>query len=298
MRIVRELIDIRQEFPHPVLTIGNFDGVHVGHQTLFRQVIHRARAVNGTSAVLTFHPHPLKLFYPAQAPLLITTLEEKLDILKELGIRMVLCLDFTPEFARMDRREFVEEVLWGKIGVRELFVGRDFAFGRHRQGDIPYLLKRGAELGFEVHTVREVEVDGVLVSSSLIRRLIREGEVEQAARLLGRPYSLSGEVQEIGSSGEVSGRLTLQFRPQKELLPSPGFYAVKATSEEGPPTAATCLSICQVPSESESPIQLQLPSHLSQHGGKKVLRLAFLQRLCRAEECPPPLVEVKVSSQE
>ncbi|MFQ5904656.1 MAG: bifunctional riboflavin kinase/FMN adenylyltransferase [Candidatus Binatia bacterium] len=297
MRIVHELINIGKEVPRPVLTIGNFDGVHLGHQAIFQQVIQWAQTTNGTSIVLTFHPHPMKFFRPSQPPLLITTLEEKMCLLEKLGIQLVLSLNFTPELARMDPEEFVGEVLWEKIRLRDLVVGHDFAFGRHRQGNIPYLQKRGAELGFDVHTVDQIEIEGTIVSSSLVRRLIQEGEVERAARFLGRPYSLGGEIQDIDKPYEGNGPLTLGFRPQKELLPSPGFYVVKATGEGQLAPDITCIGICRVLVGPEISLRLHFSNDLSQLEGRKALRLAFLQRLCRSEECYTLLFNAKCKTQ-
>jgi riboflavin kinase/FMN adenylyltransferase len=289
MRIVRKLTDICEEIPHPVLTIGNFDGIHLGHQSIFRWIIEKARAMNGTSGVFTFHPHPLKLLCPSRAPLLITTIEEKVELLEKLGIQMLICLNFTPELARLNRKEFVEEVLWNKIGLRDLVVGHDFAFGRHRQGNIPYLRERGAELGFKVHTMKQVEINGTIVSSSLIRQLILEGNVERVAQLLGHPYSLGGEIQSIDKPHGKNEQFTLGFRPQKKLLPPSGFYTVKVTGGRQSVVENSC---CRVLWEPGSPLHLyfsDLPPYL---GEGKVLRLIFLQKL-RQEEYYTPLLNAK-----
>lgn len=192
MRILRGLTDFTAEIPRPILTIGNFDGVHLGHRAIFQQIIQRAQAIGGTSVMLTFDPHPLKVLRPAQAPLLITTFEEKMRLLDELGLQMAISLPFTAELSTLSPQQFVEEILLKKIGIRELYVGHDFAFGRGRKGTIACLREMGVQRGFAVRTVEPVFLEDQVVSSSLIRRLIRQGEVQQAAHLLGRPYSLEG----------------------------------------------------------------------------------------------------------
>lgn len=197
MKILRGLAHLKEEIPHPILTIGNFDGVHLGHRAIFQQVIQRAQAIGGTSVVLTFEPHPLRVLRPDQAPPVITTLEEKMRLLDALGIQVAIHLPFTPELSAMSAQQFVEEILWQRIGIRELYVGYDFGFGRGRTGTIASLREMGTHLGFEVKKVGPVFIDDQVVSSSLIRRLIQQGEVQRATFLLGRPYALTGTLKPI-----------------------------------------------------------------------------------------------------
>jgi riboflavin kinase/FMN adenylyltransferase len=186
MRIVRGLKNLTERLRSPVLTLGNFDGVHLGHQAIFRTVVERAREIGGTSVAFTFEPHPLKVLAPDRSPRLLNTFHGKMKLLAAAGIDVVVCADFTRAFADQNPEDFVRTVLHEKIGVREVYVGYDYAFGRSREGSIASLVKIGQACGFTVGMVEAVQVNGVVVSSSVVRDLITGGKVEEAAKLLGR----------------------------------------------------------------------------------------------------------------
>jgi riboflavin kinase/FMN adenylyltransferase len=211
-----------------VLTIGAFDGVHRGHQALISDVVSRARATSRLSGVLTFHPHPAVVLAAKPAPDYLTTPGEKIALLEGLGLDLTALLTFDSRTASMPAREFVKMVCW-HLRLRELWVGADFALGRDRQGDVAYLRQLGRELGYEVHAVEPLILDGQIVSSSRIRGLLRGGEVGLAARLLGRYPSLSGEVVEGARRGHSLGFPTanLEVRPER-AVPADGVYAVFA----------------------------------------------------------------------
>jgi riboflavin kinase/FMN adenylyltransferase len=211
-----------------VLTIGAFDGVHRGHRALISDVVARARATGRLSGVLTFHPHPVVVLAPQRAPEYLTTLGEKMALLEGLGLDLAAILTFDRQMANTPAREFVKMISW-RLRLRELWVGADFALGRYRQGDVAYLQQLGRELGYEVHVVEPLIMDGRTVSSSRIRALLKDGEVEEASYLLGRYHSLSGEVVEGARRGHSLGFPTanLEVRPER-AVPANGVYAVFA----------------------------------------------------------------------
>jgi riboflavin kinase/FMN adenylyltransferase len=215
--------------PHPprraVLTIGNFDGLHVGHRQILRTVTERANALGGESVVYTFDPHPRKVLQPDRAPSMLTTTEQKLELLEAAGIAIVVLEPFTPAFATTTPDTFVRENLHARIAPLEVYVGYDFHYGRDRAGSMRLLTELGPRLGFAVTIIPEVTVDGADVSSSRIRELVAVGEVEQAARLLGRPFALRGAVVAGDRRGRTIGFPTLNLAAENEVLPALGVYA-------------------------------------------------------------------------
>ena len=220
--------DLPQNFRHCVATIGNFDGVHLGHQALFREAVRRAREKGGEAVAITFEPHPLKVLRPEIPLKLICTPEQKIKLIEEAGLDYLLLLEFTPELASLEAEDFVEEILVRGLGVKELIVGYDYRFGRKRRGDTELLKILGQRFGFEVVVIPPQKVNGLIVSSTLIRELITEGEVELAAKLLGRYYRLCGEViPGHGRGRRLLGFPTANLKLSKEkLLPRTGVYAV------------------------------------------------------------------------
>jgi riboflavin kinase / FMN adenylyltransferase len=228
MRIIRELHDSAEKFPNPVLTLGNFDGVHLGHRALFRKIVERARALNGTSVVFTFEPHPLKVLAPESSPRLLNTFDAKMKLFNEAGINIAICTDFTRRFAEQDPEEFVRSVLYKQIGVKEVYVGYNYAFGKDRGGSIESLKRIGHDCGFFVGVVEAVVVDNMVASSSVARDLIVNGRVEEAAKLLGRWYSIEGSVIHGANRGHSLGFPTANLKTLNELIPPYGVYAVLA----------------------------------------------------------------------
>ncbi|MBI4595798.1 MAG: bifunctional riboflavin kinase/FAD synthetase [Candidatus Tectomicrobia bacterium] len=228
MEIVREVEKVSDKYPNVVLTIGNFDGLHLGHQVLINRVIKRAIELSGTSALITFEPHPLKVLAPEKCPLFLNTFQEKVQMLEIMGLNLLICLDFTTEFAHITSRDFVEEVLVSKLKTKEVFVGHDFRFGQGREGTVDFFKKLGEELGFRAIEVQAIKVDNFTVSSTTLRTLVSQGEVEKAAKLLGRPYSIAGKVVSGEARGRKLGFPTANIQPVHELIPSNGVYAVRA----------------------------------------------------------------------
>ncbi len=208
-----------------VVTIGNFDGVHLGHRAIMDVVTGRARALDGEAAVYTFDPHPRRVLAPDRPLGLLTTLEQKLELLEDLGVDLVVVEPFTREFAATPADVFVREILHRRFRPREVYVGYDFHFGRDREGSMRTLTELGPRLGFAVTIVPEVTVEGEDVNSTRIRRLLAEGRVEVAARLLGRPYAIRGRVARGDRRGRELGFPTLNLDPESEVLPRAGVYA-------------------------------------------------------------------------
>jgi riboflavin kinase/FMN adenylyltransferase len=229
MRIVRGVKNYSERLPNPVLTLGNFDGVHLGHQAIFKKVVDRAVEIGGTSVAFTFEPHPLKVLAPERSPKLLNTFHGKMELFEAAGIEVVICANFTRGFADQNPEDFARDVLHKKIGVREVYVGYDYAFGKGREGSIESLKEMGKTYGFEVGVVDAVQVDGTVVSSSIIRDLISAGRVSEAVPFLGRRYSIQGEVVHGSHRGHSLGFPTANLRIFNELLPAYGVYAVLAT---------------------------------------------------------------------
>ncbi len=216
-----------------VITVGNFDGVHRGHEALIRRVVRRARELGVEAVVYTFHPHPLRVLNPAYCPPLLTSFEERLARIGELGVDLLVWARFDREYAAQEPREFVTRTLVRALAVKEIWVGPDFGFGRERRGSIGLLRKVGSQVGFWVEVLPECRLDGEVVSSTRIRRAVTEADFETAARLLGRPFSVHGPVIHGAARGRRLGFPTANVLPREECLPPPGVYAAWAQAPQG-----------------------------------------------------------------
>ncbi|MDT8367743.1 MAG: bifunctional riboflavin kinase/FAD synthetase [Longimicrobiales bacterium] len=213
-----------------VVTVGSFDGVHRGHGSVLAEVRRRAQAADLRSVLVTFDPHPLRILRPEDAPPLLTTPIEKKEILAESGLDYAVFLRFTRALSRYAPERFVEEILHGGLGAEELVIGYDHGFGRDRSGDVETLRRAGDRLGFAVDVVGPIEADGEAISSTRIREALSRGDVEAAARGLGRPYSVRGVVVRGDGRGRRMGFPTANLTGlgADKLLPAPGVYAVRA----------------------------------------------------------------------
>jgi len=225
LQIIRGLRNLSTKPPGVVVTIGNFDGVHLGHQAIFKRVIERAGQIAGTSVVYTFDPHPLKILAPEQSVSLICAFKKKMELIAAYGIDMTVCADFTRQFARMHPRDFAKKLMTG-LGMDTVVVGHDYSFGHGKTGTIDYLKKMGEELGFKVEVIGAVEVDKVRVSSSIIRDLIDGGDINKGNRLLNRCYSIAGKVVSGYKRGKAIGFPTANLDTPYEVIPAVGVYAV------------------------------------------------------------------------
>ncbi|MCP9439611.1 MAG: bifunctional riboflavin kinase/FAD synthetase [Nitrospira sp.] len=212
--------------PYPVVTIGNFDGHHVGHRALLQAVIETARKVGGTALVLTFDPHPVRILAPHANLRFLTGPEEKLEFFRTAGVDEVVFVEFTRSFAALPPEAFAEQVLVQGLRTKELFVGRHFVFGHNRAGTVEDLAALGARHGFLVHPMDPVLAGGVIVSSTRIRQLIQAGSVDQATPLLGRRYTIAGTVAHGAQRGYEVGWRTANLRPPADrVMPPDGVYA-------------------------------------------------------------------------
>src|SRR5687768_12385086 len=220
-----------------VLTVGTFDGVHRGHRDVIEKLVKRSRSRGLPGVLVTFEPHPIDIVNPSAAPLLLTTREEKLEVLAESGIDYLAVLPFTASLAAFSAEEFVETVLRRRFRFEELLIGYDHGFGRQRAGNVNVLRELGEKDGFKVEVVDAVAAaDGHSVSSTSIRRAIAGGDLERACAGLGRPYSVSGRVIQGSQRGRSLGFPTLNLgaAPPRKLLPPEGVYAVRAQTPRGP----------------------------------------------------------------
>lgn len=228
MKLFRSLNEIAEKPVNPYITIGNFDGVHLGHQILFSEVVGKAYRHKGTSIAITFDPHPLQVVRPEIGLKLISTFEQKIELVQLADIDILIVLPFTLELAATTADTFIDELL-AKIGITELVVGYDYAFGKGRQGNIPFLKEKGRRNGFAVSVVEAYHVDDMLASSSKVRELAAEGRMRDVRKLLGRYYQIRGEVK-MGKQrgGSLIGFPTanLHIAPE-DLCPKHGVYVTQ-----------------------------------------------------------------------
>jgi riboflavin kinase/FMN adenylyltransferase len=220
-----------------VITVGTFDGVHLGHRDVVERLVARSRSLKIPSVLVTFEPHPLEIVNPAAAPLLLTSHDEKLEVLAETGIDYMAVLPFTADLATYSAEAFVELILRRCFRLRELLIGYDHGFGRQRAGNVDVLRTLGERDGFRVEVVDPVSTpDGHSVSSTSIRRAVAGGDLQRAAAALGRLYSVSGRVIPGAQRGRNIGFPTLNLGPPlpRKLLPPEGVYAVRVQTSAGP----------------------------------------------------------------
>jgi len=224
MKIIRGIPGIKLGLTQPVVTIGNFDGVHLGHQEIFRQALECARTINGEMVVFTFHPHPLKILLPEKCPPLLNTFREKVELLRNIGIDIFVCLHFTRSFAEMSPSLFIKDVLIDKVGMKKMFVGYDFGFGKDRGGKIDAIQDAGGKYGFTVNVVPPLKIKDAVVSSTFIRNLIINGNVEEAEKYLGRHYCVRGRVVGGAKRGRELGFPTANINIFDKIIPVSGVY--------------------------------------------------------------------------
>jgi riboflavin kinase/FMN adenylyltransferase len=279
MQVIFNLNELTEPLTNPVLTIGNFDGVHKGHLALFDKVKERARAIGGQSVVMTFEPHPLKIMRPADGPRLITHTGQKLELIEKAGIDIIVCVSFDRDFATIPARDFITEILVRKIGIKEIVVGYDYTFGHNRGGDINLLREMGKSLSFIVHIVGPIEIDHILVSSTSIRRMIQEGRLAEAKVLLGRDFEVQGTVVKgHDRGGRLLGFPTANLNPHGELLPKRGVYAAKLLIDDVLYNGVT--NVGYNPTFGDTGLTVE--THVLDYSGDlvgKTIKVRFIQRL-------------------
>ena len=214
-----------------VATIGNFDGMHVGHQQIVGGVVERAREVGRPSAVITFHPHPLSIVAPDRVPKQILTLAQKEELLRDMGVDALLIVPFSHEFSRWTADRFIEEFLVNALDAKEVRIGRDFAFGAGREGNLEKLSAAGKRFGFAVQGVDDVKLRGMRVSSSIVRDGIAKGAISVVTLALGRTYFIDGRVATGRRLGRKIGFPTVNMDPLNELFPGGGVYVTTSRFE-------------------------------------------------------------------
>ncbi|CCK79655.1 MULTISPECIES: bifunctional riboflavin kinase/FAD synthetase [Desulfobacula] len=236
MELIENIDQINSPFKNAVITIGNFDGVHKGHQSLFQQVIEKAKQINGTSVAMTFDPHPLKAL-GISGPPLITRRDQKLELIEQCGIDVLLCIPFNMEFAAITAHDFIENFLVNKIGMKAIIIGADYSFGKDRLGNVDLLKTEEDNLGFKTIVspwINNTDSDLERISSTRIREIVSQGNVDQAMKYLGRHYQIRGKVikgRERG--GSQLGFPTANIKLHDELCPKLGVYAVTVETTKG-----------------------------------------------------------------
>jgi riboflavin kinase / FMN adenylyltransferase len=230
MKIIERIEEIQKPFHNAVITIGNFDGVHIGHQALLHTVIEKAEAIGGTAVAMTFEPHPIRVLAKNGQPPLITLYEQKIELIARAGIEVLICIPFSREFAAIPAQRFVQDLLVERIGVKVVVVGKDYSFGRDRKGDLTLLRSLSAELDYDVVVVDWIQgLNGLSgrISSTRVRQLVMEGRMEEARKMLGRYYQVRGRVTRgRNRGGRLLGFPTANIQLQDELCPKGGIYAV------------------------------------------------------------------------
>jgi len=230
MKIIDNLDKIYEPFKNAVITIGNFDGVHIGHQALFHEVIEKAQNIDGTSIAMTFDPHPLRVLKQNGHPPLITLYEQKAELIGRTQIDVLICVPFTREFAALSAEKFVRDLLVGQIGMKAMVVGEDYSFGQNREGNIELLKAYAPRYGFEVIVadwIKRSKGFAERISSTKVRELVTDGFMEQAEKMLGRYYQIRGRVVTgRDRGGKLLGIPTANVNLHDELCPKIGIYAV------------------------------------------------------------------------
>ena len=226
MEFIRDFYNLKPEHRNCVATIGNFDGVHKGHQQLIAKLIHKAEALNLPATVILFEPHPMEYFLQKKAAARLMRLREKLAVLNVLGVDRVLCLRFNEKLAQLAATEFIEQVLIDGLGVKSIIVGDDFHFGHQRKGDIALLRLYGQQFDFEVEATETFYIDNKRVSSSWVRKALADADLDLAEQLCGRRFSMSGRVAHGDKRGRILGFPTANLYLHRNVVPLAGIYSV------------------------------------------------------------------------
>jgi riboflavin kinase/FMN adenylyltransferase len=228
MNVIRQREQIPASLQNAFVTIGNFDGVHLGHQYLIRHLVEQASTELCPAVVISFDPHPKMVLHPERRPFyLLTSVQEKMRLLEACGIDTAILLPFSLDYARTTAEAFIRDILSERLRIRKIVIGHDYTFGRGKEGNEAFLTAFGKRLGFEVEVMSAFQVGDVVISSTRIRNALLAGDVRFAASLLGRPYNLAGVVIRGNRRGVSLGFPTANIEPDKEVLPPRGIYAVR-----------------------------------------------------------------------
>jgi riboflavin kinase/FMN adenylyltransferase len=231
MKIIKKIEHIDPECRDSIVTIGNFDGIHLGHQKILKMIERESKEAHCKSILITFDPHPQKIIHPERRPFfLLTTLDEKLKLIESFNIDVVILISFTTKFSGTTAEEFVKDILWDKLHLKKLIIGYDYAFGKNKGGNAACLRAYGEKLGFQLQEIGAVTIDEATASSTSIRLSILEGDVKRASKMLNRPYNIKGTVVKGYRRGTDIGFPTANIESEK-VIPSIGVYAIIAEVE-------------------------------------------------------------------
>jgi riboflavin kinase/FMN adenylyltransferase len=287
VEIFRHIEDRNISLPKPILTLGNFDGIHLGHQALLQRVVQDAKARDGRSVVLTFEPHPLTILAPQRAPRLILTHKDKMVLLQSCGVDAVIIQPFNSAFANVEAEAFVRGYLVERLKVHKMWVGKDLRFGKGRKGRVEDLIRWGVEGGFEVGIVGPVTLGGVRISSSRIRDLIKRGDVHEVQRFLGRYHFASGRVIPGYQRGRQLGFPTANIVTRTEMLPSDGIYATFLEADQRLWSSVTNIGVNPTFGGGPRTIESYIFDFSGDLYGRSV-KLFFVKRIREEKKFPTP----------
>ena len=227
MKVIYDKFLSKKRFKSAVVAIGVFDSLHQGHRRLVREVVRKAKAIGGTSIVMTFFPHPLHILRPRKKVPLVVSLSHRLRLIQEMGVDVCVVVKFTREFSSLSPQKFMEKYFYKMIKPKEIVVGYDFRFGKNRAGDARFLEEQGLAHGIRVHVISAVKKKDVVISTTKIRRLIKKGKLQEAQGLLGRPVSILGTVRKGAGRGKRLGYPTANVIPSDKIFPPNGVYLVE-----------------------------------------------------------------------
>ncbi len=285
MRVVEDVSQVNSSFPHLVLTIGSFDGVHLGHRRILDEVTRSARTAGGSAAVLTLRPHPRQVFSPDHAPNLLTSESHKLRLIEEAGMDVVFFLPFGGEVAGMNRMDFLRCIILEHCGAREVVVGHDFRFGKDASGDYHFLCAQSAQCGLVVRQVPPLFIDGERVSSTLIREQILQGDLERAGAFLGRRFSMVGVVTPGRGIGAQLGFPTANIRPGDLVTPAQGVYVAEVRVGPRRYKAAVNIGVAPTIRHEDTILEAHLLGFSGNLEGQEI-EVVFLKRLRPEKKFP------------
>ena len=282
MKIFDQIDQIKEPLKRAVITIGNFDGVHIGHQALFHEVIEKAAAIDGTSVAMTFEPHPMRVLKQNNHPPLITLYEQKVELIERTGIDVLICVPFTLGFASLSAEQFVKDLLVQKIGMKAIVVGKDYSFGKNREGNIDLLRAYAPDLGFEVLVagwIRSARAVKDRISSTRIRELISDGLMEHAEKMLGRSYQIRGRVVAgRDRGGKLLGIPTANINLHDELCPKTGIYAVTVEMDDKKYKGVANIGFSPTFDDHEFTVEVHIFDFNANIYGRKI-RVNFIKRI-------------------
>ena len=282
MELIKHIDNIKKPYKNAVITIGNFDGVHIGHQALFHEVIEKADALGGTSIVMTFEPHPVRVLKQNNHPPLFTLHEQKVELIASSGIDVLICVPFTREFANISAREFVEDILLTRIGMQAIVVGEDYTFGKNREGNLELLQTYAENFGFEIIVADWIQMSNGLadrISSTTTRELVMAGKMAEAQKLLGRYYQIRGIVTAgRNRGGKLLGFPTANIILHDELCPKTGIYAVTVECRNKKYKGVANIGYSPTFGDQEFGVEVHILDFNDDIYGRKI-RVNFIQRI-------------------